>query len=161
MNVPFLKTTSLSTAKHVGIAVVLVAALAATGAHGQGFDEPRNPRWLSDDIVLAQHAEDCGCADDEAFDDDDEDFSDVDEDFDQEMEDDFAEDFDEDLDDGYGEGFGDDSGMAAASGEGFTAEQYQRLNERLDHVTDRALDVRLKALDVQIQGGYDYYGPAQ
>ena len=112
MNVQFKKTMPLSTARHVGVAAVLAYVLAVTGAHGRGFDEPRSERWLSDDVVLAQHADDCGCADDEGFDDDDEDFSDFDE-FDQEMEDEFAEDI-VDGDD-FGDDYANDNGTAAAS----------------------------------------------
>lgn len=103
MNVRFLKTTSLSSAKHAGFAAALVCALAATGAgaHEQGIDgvgteleyalEPIIKRQLSDDIVLAQHADDCGCDDAENYGDD--------EDFDEEH----ADDYGDERDDSQGE----------------------------------------------------------
>ncbi|MGI9510100.1 MAG: hypothetical protein ACR2QJ_12225 [Geminicoccaceae bacterium] len=143
MNVQFAKMISLFSAKRAGVASALVCALAATGvgAHGQSVDAPNNERQLSDDIVLAQHADDCGC-------DDDEDFSDFDEKFDREMDAEFADDVDDDED--YADDYGDERDEDYAEDHGDepddTQEPVLSAQERLDRNLDRQIQVIEKTI---------------
>jgi hypothetical protein len=166
----------------VGLAAALVCALGVNKISAKELDfapEPIAERPMSSDIVLAQSFDDCGCGDSEDYDDseeyygdredyeDDEDYGEdfganFEEGFEEGMEDGFAEAFEEGFnegfaendDEGYGEDYGADDGGYYAGNQGLTAD------ERINKVTDGELRVMERAMDVRLQGSYNYFGPA-
>ena len=179
-----LKTMSRFSAMQAGLAATLVFALGAAETGAKQFDmtyQPIAERPMSDDIMLAQSFDDCGCDDSEDFGGDDfaeedfgsDDFSDEDfveedfranfeEGFEEGLEDGFAEAFEEGFyegfaehdDQGYGDDDGADDGGYDAGDQGLTAD------ERINRVTEREMQVMERAMDVRLQGSYNYFGPA-
>lgn len=143
MILPSFRTMSRSSAMYAGATAVLVCALGVTEANARvlGVDELRTElndarytitnRQLSDEIVLAQSEDDCGCGDTEDFGDE---FGNA---FEESLEDEFDRAFEEGFEEGLEEGFnqGYDGGYANNQGQGLSAEQQRRLNQVLDRQT--------------------------
>ncbi|MGI9450031.1 MAG: hypothetical protein ACR2QH_05240 [Geminicoccaceae bacterium] len=163
MILQILKVTSCSPAMHVGLAAALVCVLSATsaraGVQGLGFDKPRYEfddvltptarHPLSAGIVLAQFVDNCGC----------DDANDYDDEFEEGFMEGFEEDFGEDYADEYADDY--DQNHTESDNHGYATNQRLTPEERLNRITGRVLGVRERAIDVQSQGSYDYYGPAQ